>query len=355
MLAWVVVLTHCRDLSQTNAFDGLQPLMQSSRAVQGFFALSGCLIVASWKRSNSLAGYFTRHEKRTLPGYRLALAFCLFLGSALSACSFVQFWASSETWKYIVANLVLLNFLHASLPVVFSSNPTTSAMDGAPWTIKIEVAVYLLALLLFWLVRRIGPARALSGAFLASIFYRASLEHFEKYTLAIQVPGQLAFFMVGAAVYLSYAFFEADWKLMWAVALVLFTLSCFFHVALLDAIATPLLVMCAALLLPATCVITRYGDFSYGTYVLHFPIIQTFVAFHLFSRWPWRTALLVLIAVSGCAALSWFTVERRFLFSRRVREGRGRPRRSDRKALRGGAPLLAQYFSPGLFSGIIER
>ncbi|HEV2618642.1 MAG TPA: acyltransferase [Acidobacteriaceae bacterium] len=319
-LAWAVVLSHCKDLSLAKAFDPLTPLMQSGRAVEGFFAISGCLIVASWDRTRSAAEYFRRRAKRILPGYWLALAFSLVLGSFLTRLPLRVFWQNAATWKYIFFNLLFLNFVHPDLPGVFAANPVTNAMDGALWTIKIEVAFYLMVPLLVWLVRKFSPLWILGGVFTTSLLYRVILEHMGRPLLAKQIPGQLSFFMVGAAVYYFFPQFVAHRKQAWIAALVLLPIALVSGWSPVEALATPLFVMCVAFLLPPLRGITKYGDFSYGTYVLHYPIIQTLIAFGIFVSSPWMALGLTVICVSISSVVSWFSVERRFLRPARVRQ-----------------------------------
>jgi peptidoglycan/LPS O-acetylase OafA/YrhL len=319
-LAWIVVLTHSRDLSQTSAFHLLVPFMQSARAVYGFFAISGCLIVASWDRTRSAKEYFIRRAKRILPAYWLALAFCLVLGSILTSLSFAAFWKSPGTWKYLFWNGLFLNFKYPALPGVFAANPAYPAMDGALWTIKLEVGFYLLVPFLVWGVRRFGKALTLSSVFLISAAYHILLVHLGRQTLAQQLPGQLCFFVVGAAVYYYYPQFEANRAKIWIFSLFMLALALLTNWFVFDALSVPLLTMAVAFLLPAHRGITHYGDFSYGTYVLHYPIIQTIVAAGLFVRSPWMALGLVIVCVWLASVVSWFAVERQFLRPTRVRQ-----------------------------------
>jgi len=57
----------------------------------------------------------------------------------------------------------------------------------------------------------------------------------------------------------------------------------------------------------------RWGDFSYGIYIIHFPVVQTLVAVGVFARDPWLGFAVATFAVLALAALCWHFVERPFL------------------------------------------
>jgi len=57
----------------------------------------------------------------------------------------------------------------------------------------------------------------------------------------------------------------------------------------------------------------RYGDFSYGIYLYHFPIVQTMVQAGWFEHNPIGALVALLLVVAGLAVVSWFSLERRFL------------------------------------------
>ena len=318
-LAWTVVLVHAADLSLAPPLAFLGRWINPQVPVEGFFAISGCLIVASWDRSNSASGYFRRRAQRILPGYWLALLYTLVLGLAVSPLPAARFLTSPATWKYIAANLSFANYLHPDLPGVFTHNDATP-VNGALWTIKVEVMFYLFVPLLVWLCRRIGTGWTLGGCFLLSVVDRMILDARGHHSLAVQLPGQLSFFLVGAAVYFYFGWFQQHARLMWIVALVACGFGCVWNIFPLRALGIPLLVLAAAFLLPPVRGVTRFGDFSYGTYVLHFPTVQLLVSLGLFTRSPW----LALCALAGLvlllAAFSWFAVERHFLRPVRVRQ-----------------------------------
>jgi peptidoglycan/LPS O-acetylase OafA/YrhL len=316
IFAWMIVYSHCYALS-------LQPTLGRPvgyiYGLEGFFAISGCLIVASWERSKSLTVYLKRRAQRILPAYIFSIGFCLVTGSFFTTLPLLAFWKSAATWKYIVANLCFVGFLHDDLPGVFAKNPI-HAMNGALWTIKIEVGFYLLVPLLVWLVRRIGPAWALGSVFVLSVAYKTALHLSGHETLSHQLPGELSYFMVGAAVFYYFREFNEHRRLMWTISLPSMALLLFSGSALLLAIALPLFTLCVAFLLPPYRGITKYGDFSYGTYVLHFPIIQCFVALGFFAKSPLLSVLCVVPVVAASSVFSWFFVERKFLMPARVKQ-----------------------------------
>ena len=58
----------------------------------------------------------------------------------------------------------------------------------------------------------------------------------------------------------------------------------------------------------------KYGDFSYGIYILHFPIIQLLLNSGWFSESPWYFLVAVIIITTTDAIAMWHLVEKRFLF-----------------------------------------
>ncbi|MFW9597601.1 MAG: acyltransferase, partial [Paludibacter sp.] len=58
----------------------------------------------------------------------------------------------------------------------------------------------------------------------------------------------------------------------------------------------------------------KYGDVSYGMYIYHFPIINTFVAFGLFQKTnPIIATLGIIIIVMILSFFSWHFIEKKFL------------------------------------------
>jgi peptidoglycan/LPS O-acetylase OafA/YrhL len=144
----------------------------------------------------------------------------------------------------------------------------------------------------------------------------------EHNSLALQLPGQLSFFVIGALIHYHLAWFEANGKWITLAAALLFAGHVVTGWFVFRPAAVATLTLSAALLLPVVKGPTRWGDFSYGTYVLHWPIIQLIVATGLFNVRPWVALIATFLAVAVGAAISWFFVEKPSLalaHSRRIK------------------------------------
>lgn len=69
----------------------------------------------------------------------LSFSFAFFL-VFLGAFSARDYFTGVGFWKYIFWNTLMLNFMCPILPGVFNGNP----VNGALWTIKVEIGFYLI-------------------------------------------------------------------------------------------------------------------------------------------------------------------------------------------------------------------
>jgi peptidoglycan/LPS O-acetylase OafA/YrhL len=59
--------------------------------------------------------------------------------------------------------------------------------------------------------------------------------------------------------------------------------------------------------------IGKIGDYSYGVYIFHFPIIQTLVTFGYFNLNKYVTLLVILGTVFSVSYMSWHFLEKKVL------------------------------------------
>ena len=62
----------------------------------------------------------------------------------------------------------------------------------------------------------------------------------------------------------------------------------------------------------------KYGDFSYGIYILHFPIIQFLLSRFSFKENPYLFLFTVLTITTMMSVMMWHLVEKHFIARRNL-------------------------------------
>lgn len=316
-----VMALHIADLSGQASLAFLYAV-DAKLALTTFFVISGYLVYMSYERATSLADYALKRARRIVPAYAAVVLLCAVLGVLVTTLPAREYFGAGW-WQYLAANLSFLNFLQPSLPGVFSDNPFPGApVNGALWTIKVELMFYAVVPVLAYLVRRWGHHAVLGLGFVLACLWWAGCVHLAQrtgksafYELAKQLPGQLMYFLPGVWAYCERVRLSRwGWRLG-AGGLVALILAYQFDqrtVSLgvfLYPLALAACVFWAAHNLRYLGSVTRNGDVSYGIYILHFPVIQTIVHFGVFKASPWAGLALVLLVVWGLAMLSWHLIE----------------------------------------------
>jgi peptidoglycan/LPS O-acetylase OafA/YrhL len=335
VFAGSVFLWHLYVLSLAPALEVLTLFVSSNIAVKGFFVISGYLVMMSYENSSSVREYAEKRLRRIYPVYAAVVLACAVAGAFLTRLPLADY-VSRDLARYLAANLMFLNFLAPNLPGMFEGQPYTE-VNGALWTLKIEVMYYLFVPVLAWMMGRFGRWRVIVALYALSVLYTIGTGLSYAYTgaelwlrLQRQLPGQLSYFLVGVALYYLNDRLKGRWAAL-AVAALLMLVSMTVTVnplltILLEPLALGILVIFAATALPYLGNFARYGDFSYGVYIIHFPVVQLLVAGGAFAANPWAAACVALVLVLGLSALSWYAVERPFLRPRshyRAAQSRG--------------------------------
>lgn len=287
---------------------GLGQLAEVS--IQGFFIVSGALVAGSLARASSLADYAGKRIRRLWPAYSVIILVPAAISLALTRDGY-------GVASYTLANLSFLNFLEPNLPGLFAQNRFTE-VNGALWTLKIEVMFYLtlpLILLvlswlrgLWWLGIFVLYAAGEAWAIVLPYAFAESLGP----ELSRQLPGQMAYFAMGIALWKVEPVLRGRWLACAIPGMFLLAAS------LLDPMLAPLRALGLAGVLagfafapgPALSP-ARFGDISYGVYITHFPILQAMVAAGLASKLGpvgfLSAATLVVIAASFAL---WHLVEK---------------------------------------------
>jgi peptidoglycan/LPS O-acetylase OafA/YrhL len=201
---------------------------------------------------------------------------------------------------------------------VFEHN-IEKAVNGALWTLKIEVMFYASVPLIVWLFRRFGRLPVMFALFAASLAYGPYMESLARTTgsplysvLAHQLPGQLCYFLAGAFFYYYFDLLQKHVAWFFGGALVLLAIDRFAGAAFLEPLWLATFVAVFGFFFYVGN-FGRYGDFSYGIYILHFPIVQTLIHFGAFERSPLGALALATALVLVSAYALWHLVEKHFL------------------------------------------
>jgi peptidoglycan/LPS O-acetylase OafA/YrhL len=317
VFAATVALVHASQLSGFVALAPIGATLSSTVAVKAFFVVSGFLIFLSFERSSSLRSYAQKRLRRIYPAYFTIVVLCALglvtVSSKTAADYFTDTW-----WRYLTANLSFLNFLQPTLPGVFEGN-SMPAVNGALWTLKIEAMFYVSVPLFVFLIRKTKALPILALTYLASTVYALLLngialqsgsEIYEQ--LARQFPGQLSYFMAGAFFYYFLSLLEKYAGYFLAAGIAILITNQQVPLPVLEPFALASVVMFFSLFLYAGN-FGRYGDFSYGVYIVHFPIIQLLLQSGFFAGRPWLLLGAVIACTGAAAVLMWHLIEKRFL------------------------------------------
>lgn len=324
VFAGVVGLVHAYDLSGFQQLAWIPRIFSSAIAVKSFFIVSGFLIFMSYENSKSLSIYAVKRIRRIYPAYFTVVMLFAFILIAVSSNRTADYF-SSQWLKYVTSNLVFLNFLQPGLPGVFDSNHL-SAVNGALWTLKIEVMFYFSVPALAYLFQKFSKITVITFFYLASVAYAGLfLEMGERTGASIydeisrQLPGQFSYFMAGAALYYYLPIFEKNRKnfLLFGIVItainVLAPVFSLTSLKILEPIALAVVVIYVGLFLYLGN-FGKYGDFSYGIYIIHFPILQLLLYSGWFNESPWYFVATGALLTTAGAVLLWHGIEKRFQY-----------------------------------------
>jgi peptidoglycan/LPS O-acetylase OafA/YrhL len=223
---------------------------------------------------------------------------------------------SRELGRYFIGQLTFLTNLQNTLPGVFSDHPY-QYINGALWTLKVEVMFYFALPLVAWMLARARPWMLFSALYvLSEAFYACCLAQPPDSTArqwAQQLPGQFAFFVVGMAGWQYRDLFRRHAKTVALVSVLVYSVAEVCGLGFLRPISLGGIVLYLATCFRYLGNAGRYGDLSYGVYIYHFPILHMLFHFRLISISAWLGGALAILATGVAAWLSWFLVEKPFL------------------------------------------
>lgn len=322
VLAFIIIIAHLRVLTQIPELQWTSVLsMVVNRTA--FFVISGFLIMLSYDHSNSIKHFFQKRARRIFPAYLTVIFACAFLMVGLSEYTPDRYFSHPLWWKYIAANLSFMNFLQPCLPGVFTSDIFQHcAVNGALWTQKVEVGFYLIVPLLAFILHRSKRAWVwilsmyIVSVLWTNIFLFLAEQSGKQLYLFMehQLPGCLSYFAAGMLAYQYKDIFMQyrHWIILPAVCIVAFEkiVGCCW----LQPAGNAAILLWCAYSLPRLNKLDWMGNFSYGMYLYHYPILMTMLNFGLFHTWNvWIASAVFISIVLTVSAISWYGLEKRFI------------------------------------------
>lgn len=315
-----------------NHFDITGPVVTALKLVPGvpvFFILSGYLIFDAYDRSRAkgLRVFARNRALRIFP----ALWLCVLLATAMVwATGYLgtQHAGAGHFAAWLLGQASILQFYNPPFMRGFG----VGVLNGALWTISVELQFYLLTPVLYWLVtrHRVAVVLLLAASVATNLFLRI---HYDWTDLRIKLVSVsflpwVFMYLLGMLVSARKAVLEPFLQRLppWLVALA----YCLSMVTIGDYAANasnainPVSVVLVGMLLfgmarrdlrlPQRFTdFVRRNDLSYGIYLYHMPVINLALYLALFPDTP-----LVRVAFAGVvsillAGLSWFLLERKAL------------------------------------------
>jgi peptidoglycan/LPS O-acetylase OafA/YrhL len=322
-MATLVIVSHSWVLSTRHeAAPGWGNQYLGDIAVDGFFAISGFLILASRQASRSFGDYLWRRFLRIWPAFAVVL-----IVVAFGIAPFTALVLGNGTYDplsalgYVVKNIGLLIF-QPGIEATPVGIPEVGNWKGPLWTIAYEFACYLAIGLLVTIV----PRRALGLALWVGLVGAVGVNVLATWTSA-PIPDSLvalarlgAFFVAGSLLYHYRARVPATWPVGVAALAVVGALIVAQVFDVFGGPAFAVLLLWLGIVLPLRRV-GAVNDISYGMYIYAFPLQLVLAVLVGSALNEWVFALISIAVTIPFAAASWFLVERPAMRLKRLTSG----------------------------------
>ncbi len=281
--------------------------------VDGFFAISGFLIPASWLGNPRLRDYFLARSLRILPGMWVCLFVTAFviapIGVALQGGSAAKLLMSGGPLRFVVRNSAVA-YVQFDIGGTPSGIPYPGMWNGSLWTLQYEVLLYV-AVAVLGLVGLLGRrwlfpvAFALALVWTTLVFYSID----GNMTVAQNAARFAVMFTAGGLMHRFRDVIPARWSLVAVSVAIVLVAMLLPDYRIVAAIPLAYAVVVSGALIHNERLNLR-TDLSYGTYIYACPLQQVLVISGLGTLNVLLFAIISVFATLPFAALSWFFVER---------------------------------------------
>ncbi|KLO43427.1 acyltransferase [Mycobacterium nebraskense] len=291
--------------------------------VDGFFAISGFLITASWLGNPRVRHYFTARALRILPGFYACLIITAFvfapIGVAMQGGSVTKLIASGAPLEFVIENsaVALVKFDIGGTP---QGVPVAGVWNGSLWSLIWEVMCYLIVAAIGvvglasrrWVSPAIFVVALIGASLLPPLTSPEELAHQQGDVLLplIFLACRTAImFSAGALLYQWRDKIPARWSLVTVSLVIVAASSLLPDYRLVAAVPLAYAIIVSGALIHNKRMRLR-TDLSYGVYIYAFPIQQLLVIGGLSWLNPFAFFAVATIATLPLAAASWFLVEK---------------------------------------------
>ena len=312
--AVMVIISHSFYISGCENRDPVALLSRGSfdfgaLAVEVLFLISGFMLAKTLSRAKktSFLSFLRRRLKRMMPALGFVVAACILAGAFISELSAADYFHSPQTWKYLLNAFFIP--VH-NLPGVFEENIYGQVVNGALWTMPLELLCCIAGYLFFALGLSEKKRALITLPFAAAAILSAELFLPELIRTSAEVA---VMFYMGMLYYILWDSIKFSLPLA-AAALAGFLLLCALRLPIVGAfLLEPYFVLylsfCAC---QCSSRIASSGNVSYCLYLWGFPVQQLIV--RSFGGGPMSPALnfaLSLPAALVPAILTHIFIERR--------------------------------------------
>lgn len=280
-------------------------------AVNGFFVLSGMLIAKSLSFRGDLKSYAISRALRIYPALIvLLLAFALIFSTIFSRPGGFDNILSGDIWTYVVRVLLLGDPQNAP-GGIFAGN-LEADFNGPLWTIRYEIAAYIMAALGFalgLLKNRVLTLVAFVGVEVTYLALPALIDMTSLPTGFMPLLRLSACFLLGMCLWHWPRARRPHWAIVLIAIAVFLWLGAGFGGELLATLALTGLMLRFGLSDASHAPVVALPDYSYGIYIWHYPVMQA-VMFLRPDTGPLGLALMSTPIWIGLSAASWHLIEK---------------------------------------------
>ena len=280
-------------------------------SVNLFFLLSGILVAGSINQNRSVKYFVLSRFLRIYPALVVVILFTTLISAIVTD---YRSWETSKFVEYVARNILLIG-ASAELPGIFENNPERYKINVPLWTLKYEVFAYFTIIgvsVLSWRFPRLFSLKVLTLAILLlGSLIMLTFGKMEDHGVAHHVIRLTFAFYVGVALWIWRDIVRVN---IWIVAILIAVNATLLWIQ-------PYYLPAQILLLGFIAVwigtykfgtlskFTDHQDYSYGIYIMGFPIQQTVMAVTQVTN-PLLNFSLAMLLTIPLAAISWNLIER---------------------------------------------